>query len=202
MSRLIFLDVETTGLNPDKNDIIELAAAIYVDGIFQIDFSLNCQPMNYDNIENEALEVHGITVADMKTFQTAQEMGTQLGSILINHYGGKEDPYIMVAHNLPFDKKFLEYWMLKTGNFGLSHYFCSYREIDTLAYVKYAKAMGHIKSKRNSLGAVCRELGIVNEKKHRALHDVRAMAQMFFAIENIITKSHSPKEQQLAMFEF
>lgn len=66
MSNLLFIDVETTGLSPRKHEIIELAAAVEIDGVTQCEFVLYFRPEKWDTISNQALEKNGWTVERLK----------------------------------------------------------------------------------------------------------------------------------------
>lgn len=63
---LLFIDTETTGLSPRDNEIIELAAAIEIDGVTQCEFVLYFRPEKWSNISKEALAVNGWTVERLK----------------------------------------------------------------------------------------------------------------------------------------
>ena len=99
----LYLDVETTGLNEKKQDIIQLACIPIIDGIQQKEFNEFCQPTNYNTIQQEALDIHGITVEQLKTFQTLDEMIEKFVQY-VNSFGVK---FTIAGYNVPFDKRFL-----------------------------------------------------------------------------------------------
>jgi DNA polymerase III alpha subunit (gram-positive type) len=69
-----WIDSETTGLNETKNDIIQLACIPVINGIPQKPFNEFCQPVNWKNIDQVALDVHKITIDEIKLFQSPEEM--------------------------------------------------------------------------------------------------------------------------------
>ena len=53
----LYFDCETTGLDPIKNDIIQIAGVIEIDGHNMVDFNFKSKPFNWDAIETKALEI-------------------------------------------------------------------------------------------------------------------------------------------------
>jgi DNA polymerase III alpha subunit (gram-positive type) len=74
MKYRFFFDCETTGLKSRQHSIIQLAGIIVDEGYNEIaQFNEFCQPHRYDNIDDIAVSVHGISPEKMKTFQTQKE---------------------------------------------------------------------------------------------------------------------------------
>lgn len=94
MKNFVVLDVETSGLNPEEDKVVELAWATRQDGKV-----VSSSQFVYTEVEipAEASAIHHIVNADI-----AGARG--LDDILISN--PIPDGYI-VAHNAPFDKKFL-----------------------------------------------------------------------------------------------
>lgn len=100
MNRL-WIDCETTGLSEHKCDIVQLACIPVINGIPQKPFNQFCQPINWNNIEQGAIDTHGITIEMMKTFQTQEQM---LANFIdyINSFGVR---FTISGFNVSFDKK-------------------------------------------------------------------------------------------------
>jgi DNA polymerase III epsilon subunit-like protein len=114
----IYLDSETTGLcavekgteKPGKHDLIQLGAICgphIMEG--------KCQPIRWDSISQQALDVHGYQVADLRQFQPSGELCVKFRHFLANIKERPTDMFRMVAHNMPFDYKFFRSWFLKNG---------------------------------------------------------------------------------------
>lgn len=99
----LWLDCETTGLSEYKNDIVQLACIPVINGIRQKSFNEFCQPTNWNNIDEEAVRVHGITRDMMQTFQTQEELLDKFVDY-INSFGVK---FTISGFNVGFDKKFI-----------------------------------------------------------------------------------------------
>ena len=66
--KFLWFDTETTGTDPIKHDIIQIAGQIVVGGIVMDSFDYRCQPFDWDTIEEKALEKNGITREEIATF--------------------------------------------------------------------------------------------------------------------------------------
>lgn len=107
--KILWFDVETTGLDPVKNDIITLSAIIEVNGKVERTLDLKVQPHSYENISQEALDINGITIEQMKTFDTpevAHEKLVAYFSKYVNRYN-KLDKFQPAGYNITFDMLFL-----------------------------------------------------------------------------------------------
>jgi len=167
--RQIFLDTETTGLDPALGHrVIEIAAVEIVNRRFT-----DRQYHIYINPEREidpgALEVHGITIdflADKPRFrEVAKEM--------LQFIDGAE----LIIHNAPFDVAFLDHELALMELRSLRDY-CP-QVTDTLKMAK-----GLHPGKRNSLDALCERYQIDNSARslHGALLDARLLAEVYLSM--------------------
>lgn len=98
MNNIIFLDCETTGLNPDKHEIIEIGA-VKEDGTT---FECKVIPLHIKEADPEALKINGYNLKDWgESFLLHHALQ------LLNEFVGKDMPYFM-AYNTSFDLSFLE----------------------------------------------------------------------------------------------
>ncbi len=96
---MIILDLETTGLNPDIHEIIEIGAVKVESGEI---FSVKVLPTRIVDADPVALKVNGYS-------DEAWENATPLFAALaqLNAFVGSDKPHMM-AYNVSFDKAFLE----------------------------------------------------------------------------------------------
>jgi DNA polymerase III subunit epsilon len=168
--RLVFLDTETTGLDPKLGHrIIEVGAVEAIDR--RLTGHHFHRYMNPDReIDPGAVAVHGITsefLADKPRF-------ADIASDLLAYL----QDAIIVIHNAAFDLGFLE------AEFGLLRmkapaFQAKENVVDSLALAR-AKFPG----KRNSLDALCERFGIDNSSRnlHGALLDARLLGDVYFAL--------------------
>lgn len=153
------IDIETTGFSPRYHDIIEIAAIHWYRG--EIKDSLVTLVKPDRNVPADAVRVHGI---DEYMLKDAPPMG-QVLSTLEEFLKGK----IPVFHNAPFDKKFIDHYMVLHDREPL-------REpvIDTL---KFARRLWPDLS--HKLGSLSEHFGLVHENHHRAKGDARCTALLW-----------------------
>ena len=167
--RQIFLDTETTGLDPALGHrVIEIAAVEIVNRRFT-----DRHYHQYVNPEREidagALEVHGITVeflADKPKFR-------EVAKDMLDFIGDAE----LIIHNAPFDVAFLDHELALLELQPLKSY-CPV-VTDTLKMAK-----GLHPGKRNSLDALCERYQIDNSARslHGALLDARLLAEVYLSM--------------------
>jgi len=165
--RLVVLDTETTGLNPQEGHrIIEIGCVELINRrLTGKRFHVYINPDRA--IDAGAIEVHGITnefLDDKPRFKDVYED-------FIAFINGAE----LIIHNAPFDVGFINAEFSKLGNQtadvnGLCQVF------DTLTYAR-KKHPGQ----RNSLDALCKRYGIDNSHRdlHGALLDAEILADVF-----------------------
>lgn len=109
---LLFLDTETTGLSLAKAEIIQIAAIAVYNGEWAGTINLSCQPFSYDNIDLEALGVCNIPLSTLKTFDLPVSAFNKFvtGLTKIRNRISPDIKFKVIAHNAPFDKKFLQKW--------------------------------------------------------------------------------------------
>jgi DNA polymerase III subunit epsilon len=168
--RLVFLDTETTGLDPKLGHrIIEVGA------VEAIDRRLTGNHFHrYMNPEREidpgAVAVHGITsefLADKPRF-------ADIASDLLAYL---QDATIVI-HNAAFDLGFLE------AEFGLLRLKAPVLQAKDAIVDSLALARAKFPGKRNSLDALCERFGIDNSSRnlHGALLDARLLGDVYFAL--------------------
>lgn len=164
-------DTETTGLSPEQGDrIIEMAALKIVDGnITDEKFEALINPEV--PISLGASAVNGITD---EMVQGKPKMKEILPKFL--QFVGDS---ALVAHNAPFDKKFLQAEINKAGiNLPIPKFVC------TLNLSR--KIFPHQRSHNLDKVAARLGIGIKEEHRHRALGDVEITAQVFIKFLEII----------------
>ena len=166
-NRIVVLDTETTGLNPQEGHrIIEIGCVELVKRrLTGKRFHVYINPERL--IDAGAIAVHGISNESLED----KPRFAQIADEFIDFIRGAE----LVIHNAPFDVGFINHELLrlqdKPGNVAeLCEVF------DTLAYAR-KKHPGQ----RNSLDALCKRYGVDNSHRdlHGALLDAEILADVF-----------------------
>jgi len=158
-TKFIFVDTETTGLNPRSARICEIAAVTSV-GFEEIrPYSQLINPEQL--IPAEVSVIHGITDDMVRDAPSFRDIAHEVLDMF-------EDA-VLVGHNVRFDISFIS---AELGRAGLR--MPRVRAADTLAM---AKKSGKFKS--NRLGAIVEALHLPAGRWHRALADVQMTRQVF-----------------------
>jgi len=167
--RQVFLDTETTGLEPKLGHrIIEIAAVEMLDRR-----PTGRRLHHYLNPEREseagALQVHGLTREFLRDKQKFRDIAKEL----LEFIDGAE----LIMHNAPFDVGFLDH-ELGLAELQPLHSYCQ-AITDTL---KMAKDLHP--GKKNNLDALCERYQVDNSRRtlHGALLDAELLAEIYLAM--------------------
>jgi DNA polymerase III alpha subunit (gram-positive type) len=172
---LVFVDIETTGLDARMHEIIDIAIVrvrqTWIEREkprFEIvdEWSTKIQPENIATADPASLRVTGYTV-------TGWTGATTIASAL-EDFAKKTDGAIMVAHNVAFDAGFLDTALARHGIQNTMHY----HRLDTVS-MAYAVLHSTPDVGRYSLAELCKYFGIENKNAHSALADARADFELF-----------------------
>ena len=149
LKNYLIVDIETTGLDPQKNKIIEIGAIKVKEGQ---------EPERFAQIINPRIpipvyitELVGITDEMVSEAPPLEVVMAELG------------------HNLPFDYSFLKTAAVQCG------YSFERKGLDTLAIAR--KYLKELESRK--LDALCRHFGIQDENHHRAWNDVQVTMELY-----------------------
>lgn len=176
--KVLYLDTETTGLDAVKNDIIQIAGIVEINNEVKEEFNFTCQPFSYDNISQEALDIHGRKIDEIKTYQTPQLAYKQLLKIFdkyINKYD-KMDKFIPAGHNIQFDVNFVFEFFKKNGNMYCGSYL-DYHKLDSMVVGMLLKLFNKEKFERLKLEAMAKHYGM-EINAHDALSDVKTSREI------------------------
>jgi len=173
--KVLWFDTETTGLDPVKNDIVQIAGIIEIDGEVKKEFNFTCRPANPDNIEPEALETIGKTKDEIMSWPDPKSVYLELIQLFdkyINKYD-KKDKFFPAGHNVLFDvKMFMEFARRHGDKYGIGSYM-TWQPIDTMYIAVIMRQFTTFNPPNNKLEVICAEVGI-KINAHDALSDVRA----------------------------
>lgn len=183
--KMCFIDIETTGLDPVKNGILEIGGIIVVGETVE-EFNYFAKPFPQDKIVQSALATNKIKMKDANEFPNPLDVHRALSDLFssyINKYD-PEDKFIFIAYNAPFDYGFLRSFFKKCGD----KYFGSYFHYPPLDVMQMALMyLIHVRHKMPNfrLFTVARELGIPMDEKlaHGAMYDISITREMFKVME-------------------
>lgn len=120
MNKIIFIDTETGGVNPEKAALIQLSGIIRIDKKDVEKFNFYIKPFENSEVTEKALEVQGRTLEDLKTdkYVEEKEVYKQFINILdkyIDKYD-RTDKFIVAGYNVRFDVDILKAFFQRHGN--------------------------------------------------------------------------------------
>lgn len=164
---VVVFDIETTGLEATKCEIIEIGAVKLHDGKITETFETLIKPNS--EIPDEIIKLTGITPDMVVNSPTIKQVMPDFYKFC---YGTT-----IMAYNIDFDYKFISVHGKKLG------YVFDNPQIDVL-YLARAFVPG---LKNFKLGTVCKKLGVSLENAHRAVHDAMATAEVVIKLNTNIT---------------
>lgn len=173
-NKVLYLDCETTGTDPAKHDIIQLAGLIEIDGDVKSTFDFRCQPFDFDAIDAEALAVNGVTVDQLRQAVPPDAVYHLFVSKLgryVNKFD-RSDKFTPAGYNVGFDLEFLASFFRKNHD----DYFGSWqtwRAVDALPVVRFLEFCGLLSLPDHKLATVCEHFNIPLQA-HDALADITA----------------------------
>lgn len=177
----IAFDVETTGLSPTMDRIVEIGAVLFVDGKPVDSFSTLVNPQI--RISESASAVNHITNNMLATAPSEEEVYPCLAVFL-----GKalEGTIILCAHNAKFDFNFL------CNTFERLGYDANIRYVDSLDLSrKYVKDLANYKQ-----NTVAEFFCLINTDAHRASSDAKTCGGILCGLLELITGDLDERKKQ------
>lgn len=172
---LAFIDLETTGFDPERHEIIEIggiiAKQIPVPGkgprleVIE-EFEFKVKPEHLETADQEALRLNSYNDADWLFAVSLEQAMRQVQE--------KTADAIMVGQNVNFDWKFLEAAFKKTGLQNKMHY----HKLDLIPMV-FAKTYNDDRLKYYNLQGLSEYYGVKNDRAHTALADIKTTFEIY-----------------------
>ena len=188
MIKKIFIDTETTGLNPKKNGILEIGCIIEINNSVEAEFVIECSPFKGDEISDKALEVNHIPKDTLYKRLSPVDAYHDFVSVLSKHVDrfNKRDKFFFFAYNAPFDSNFLREFFLKNNDvyFG-SYFFYPPIDVAVLAAIYLGDERARMPNFKLTTVAPMLGIDIDMEKAHGALYDTKIMRDVFYKVMTI-----------------
>lgn len=167
---LAFIDVETTAIDNETGEIIELGLVLTKlkdDTLTVVDqMDVKIHPKHIETAEPAALRVNGYNEADWLFAVSLEDA--------MRTFAEKTEGAVFVAHNLTFDYGFIDKAFKKTGVENKMHY----HKIDTIA-LAFGILFNQDDMNKLSLRGLCEYYSIENKKAHSAFADAYATYEVF-----------------------
>ena len=171
---ILLIDIEATGLDSNKHEIIQLAGILLDKKTLKekVTYSSYIKPVKWKNRDPEAMAVNKLTLSDLKGAPSAKQVAKEFDEIfpknvILAYYGGVLDIdfiralYKEIGRKQPFDYHFFNLWGL---------------------FYPYLAKTGGLTNKKRFAGFTIEDLikkfKIKPEKRHDALGDCRVEAEI------------------------
>lgn len=184
MAKILFFDLETTGVKHWKNGIHQISGCIDIDGETKEKFNFKVRPNSKALIEKEALDVAGVTEEQVMAYPDMKEVYKQFISILtkyVDKYNKQDKFFLCGFNNNAFDNAFLRAWFVQNDDNYFGSWFWS-NSIDTMVTATHCLMDKRHEMENFKLKTVCKTCGIeVDESKlHDAEYDIHLTRLLYY----------------------
>src|SRR5512143_216046 len=168
MTEVVAIDIETTGLDPERDAIIEIGAVKFKGNRIEAEWSSLVNPRRH--VPEFITSLTGIDDAMLRQAPSFREVAPALESFLGSS--------ALLGHNVRFDLGFLQRGVPLSRNTVIDTY--------QLAAVLLPSAG------RYNLGALGKELGVLLPATHRALDDARVTHAIYLRLQELARELPTP----------
>ena len=203
--KLIFIDVETTGVNPDCNGLTQLSGCVQIDDEVTESFDYFVRPFPQDIIENSALEVTGIDRRQFlppghpehlavpgQVFEDPKEIYVRMHTMFKNYVDqyDKSDKFQFIGYNAhSFDMPFMRKFWEKNGDRFFGSWFW-YPCLDVM--LVWAQILQPVRAELSNfkLATVAKHAGIdVDDSRlHDSQYDIELTRELWLSACKIIAQ--------------
>ena len=195
MKKVLWLDVETTGLDCRKHGLREVGFIIEIDGA-EVDkgvFRIN--PFTYTTrdveIDDYALEISKVSIEDLESYDSSSYCFKELMKKLVKYVNvnDKNDCFVIAGYNTAFDIGFIKEWFKEMGLLDSYKDLFHYKSLDVFSIVFALRHIGLNSAENDKLETICNYFGIEIDA-HNALSDIEATKKLYELIcEKFILKA-------------
>lgn len=189
MNKFCFIDTETTGVDFNKNGIVQISGMVYFDDEEKETFDFRIQPFESDVLDEKALQVNGLTKeilfsADREMPAVAKQRFTALLGKYVDKFN-REDKFFFVGYNARFDADFIRKFFEKCGDSYFGSWFC-FPPIDVMNLAVVALLDKRSTMLNFKLSTVADTLGLKPDGSlHDALTDIKLTREIFGRIKKL-----------------
>lgn len=178
--RLLWVDLETTGLDASRHDVIQIAMIVELQGNVVAKYEARMQPRNFETVDDSALKVNGISMEQLREFQSPNTVLEELRRFLYPYTSlNTRDKLIIAGYNVGFDLSFLK--PLLSPLYPKWNYAFAYKTLDVYAIVLADAIINSLDLPNHKLETMANHYG-VTINAHDAMSDIEATRNIFWHV--------------------
>jgi len=188
VTRRVFFDCETSGLDAGTNQILTFAIVIDEDNRVLFEREWKVRQMDWAVIDSYALTVNKINLDEHNaSAMSEQEFVSDLSAVLRSHRVFASVPY---GHNLAFDIPFLRAACRRAGmGFPFGYHFG-----DSMIFALALRDAGVLSFPSAKLSELCSLFGITSDNFHGALDDTRATRALYLKLLAVVREKRAREQ--------
>ena len=188
MAKIMYYDLETTGVKPWRNSIHQISGEIEIDGEVVETFDIKLQPNPKAEIDPEALKIGNITLEDLKSYMPFREGYEALMCVIakyVDKFEKSDKMFLCGYNNRAFDDQFLRGLFEQNNDKFFGSWFWS-NSLDVMVLASQYLLSLRSKMENFKLRTVAKTLGIeIDESKfHDAIYDIEIIRKIYKIVNN------------------
>ena len=183
MEKLLFYDLETTGVKYWKNGIHQISGAVLIDGEIKEVFDFKVRPNENALIEEEALKVGNVTKEQIMAYPTMKEVYSKIITMLskyVDKFDKKDKFHLIGYNNASFDNQFFRAFFVQNNDVYFGSWFWSDSiDVMVMASFKLRKVRHELVDFKQSTVAKFLGIEIDESKLHDAKYDIEICIKIF-----------------------
>lgn len=187
MKKLLVIDTETTGLDPKKNSLWQIGA-YYRNKAGQIyTLNLKCNPLDWENITDEALTVCHTSKLALSKLPPAQDLYNTFRNFLIQETSDGEK-LTWVGYNCEFDQAFIQSFFHHFDSNDSIWNFFDRHYVDMLDYMRMLWSLEIVNTPSLKLETAYKMFGLGIDTAHDGCEDAKVTYMLYQWMEETIKK--------------
>lgn len=189
MTKLLVIDTETGGIDPDRHSLLSVAAVVWADGRIEGEIQILVGEADV-TVTARALEINRIDLVEHArgAVPPAEALSRLLGFVA-EHFQAElaaGEQVVLVGHNVGFDVGFLRR-LCRLAGAAFPPVF-SHRMLDTASVLRFLSLAGFVPATAVASTEAFAHLGvhIPPELRHTALGDARATADLLARLIGLV----------------